>query len=47
MQQNIKILQYPIGKFERPKNVDKKLIEDWMKTIEEFPKSYAMKQKSV
>ncbi|MDO5608135.1 MAG: putative metal-dependent hydrolase [Capnocytophaga sp.] len=37
MEQNIEKLKYPIGKFASPENIGKEQLEDWIKTIEEFP----------
>ncbi|QEC53046.1 DinB family protein [Anseongella ginsenosidimutans] len=37
MEKDIEKLKYPIGKFQKPQNVDKIQIEEWIKTIEEFP----------
>jgi uncharacterized damage-inducible protein DinB len=31
-------LRYPIGKFKRPVNINKQMLEDWIEIIQEFPK---------
>jgi len=33
----MEILKYPIGKFEAPKNITAQQLEDWIKTLEDFP----------
>lgn len=37
-EQDIKKLKYPIGKFEKPKIIDKNQIQKWVTIIEEFPR---------
>jgi hypothetical protein len=35
--EDLEKLKYPIGKFQKPKNIDKFQIEDWIKIIKGFP----------
>src|SRR5690554_6473415 len=35
--EDLEKLKYPIGKFQKPKNIDKFQIEDWIKIIKVFP----------
>ncbi len=35
--ENIDTLRYPIGRFQKPKHIDKGIIRDWISVIEEFP----------
>lgn len=35
--QDLQNLKYPIGQFDCPKNISQKHIENWIKTLEQFP----------
>ncbi|UIR54599.1 putative metal-dependent hydrolase [Sphingobacterium sp. SRCM116780] len=37
MQQELEKLKYPIGKFSIPATIDSQVLEEWIKTITEFP----------
>jgi hypothetical protein len=36
--ENIDKLRYPIGRFQKPKVIDKGILQDWIGIIEDFPK---------
>lgn len=47
MEQDIEKLKYPIGKFQKPQNIDRNTIEGWIKTIEAFPKKLSDETKDL
>jgi hypothetical protein len=47
MEHNIEELKYPIGKFQKPESINQLQLEEWIKTIEEFPRKLNVEVKNL
>jgi hypothetical protein len=47
MEHNIEELKYPIGKFQKPESFNQLQLEEWIKTIEEFPRKLNVEVKNL